>query len=362
MFKNLQVAVFYIITHLGLVFFVYPTDVIASTREAHWAPVLVGFIIHITVIFIYLKGLSYHGSQNIIQILVNKSKIIAWLTLFPVFLYLTLVIVITSRAYAEIISIVILADTPIWILMCLLLGIPVFMVIHGGIKALLRAGILLGILFLPPMLFVMLSAFQNVDIYYLRPFIPKDPTKLFSFVTHLSYYKSLFAFAGGFIFLGFIPSVLTYKPKAIYLSSLVVFLFFLLSIYIPILTLGEETARQLLFPFIFTVDTIEINWLMFDRITIFFLLSQIAFVMLFIAMTLWQIACLMRTKVKKIPNPYLLAAIALVVLLICLCIPEWEDLERLLKWNSFLRLYVSLVIPTVIFIMGYQHHRQVRES
>ncbi|NQX59148.1 GerAB/ArcD/ProY family transporter [Paenibacillus qinlingensis] len=362
MFKNLQVAVVYIITHLGLIFFVYPTDIIASTQEAHWAPILAGYIIHVIIVFVYLKGLSYYGNLNILQILINKSKVIAWMTLFPVFLYLSLVIVITIRAYAEIISIVILADTPIWILMCVLLGIPVFMIMHGGIKALLRAGILLGILFLPPMLFVMFSAFQNVDMYYALPLIPKDPTKIFSFLTRLSYYKSLFAFAGGFLFLGFIPSALTFKPKTIYISSVVVLLFFLVSVYIPILTLGEETARQLVFPFIFTIDTIEINWLMFDRITIFFLLSLIAFVMLFIAITLWQIASLIRTKVQQIPNPYLLPAIAIVVLLICLCIPEWEDVEKLLQWNSFLRLYVSLVIPTIVFILGYRHHRRVRES
>ncbi|NOU65125.1 GerAB/ArcD/ProY family transporter [Paenibacillus sp. LMG 31461] len=362
MFKNMQVAVVYIITHLGLIFFLYPTDIIASTQEAHWAPVLVGYVIHITVVFIYLKGLSYFGNQNIIQILINKNKVIAWLTLFPAFLYLSLVIVITIRAYAEIISIVILADTPIWLLMCLLLGVPVFMVMHGGIKALLRTGVLLGILFLPPMLFVMVSSFQNVDMYYALPIIPKDPTKLFSFLTHFSYYKSLFAFAGGFLFLGFIPSSLTFKPKTIYISSVAVFLFFLLSIYIPIMTLGGETSRQLAFPFIFAIDTIEINWLMFDRITIFFLLSLIAFVMLFIALTLWQIACLIRTNAQKMPNKYLLSAIALVVFLICLCIPEWEDIERLLQWNSILRLYVSLVIPSVIFIIGYRQHKQVRES
>ncbi|KRE93112.1 hypothetical protein ASG89_06295 [Paenibacillus sp. Soil766] len=362
MLKNFQVAVVYILTHLGLIFFVYPTDIIASTREAHWAPVLVGFTIHITVIFIYLKGLGYYRNQNIVQILINKNKFLAWLTLFPAFLYLSLVIVITIRAYAEIISIVILADTPIWMLMCLLLGIPVFMIMHGGIKALLRTGILLGILFLPPMLFVMVSSFQNIDFYYALPLIPKDPTNLFSFLTHFSYYKSLFAFAGGFLFLGFIPSSLTFKPKTIYISFIVIFLFFLLSVYIPILTLGEESARQLAFPFIFTIDTIEINWLMFDRITIFFLLSLIAFVMLFIALTLWQIACLIRCSVQKIPNLYLLSAIAIVVFIICLFIPEWEDVERLLQWNSFLRLYVCLVIPSIIFIVGYRHHRQVRES
>ncbi|KRE59452.1 GerAB/ArcD/ProY family transporter [Paenibacillus sp. Soil750] len=362
MFRNLQVVVIYIITHLGLIFFMYPTDILASTREAYWIPVGLGYLVHITVIFIYLKGLSYFKNQNIHQVLINKNKLIMWLTLLPVFLYLSLITIITVRAYAEIISIVFLADTPIWILMCMLLGIPTFMVIHGGVRSLLRAGLLLAVLFLPPMLFVMFASLQSIDLNYALPLIPKDRSKLFAFLTDFSYYKSLFAFAGGFLFLGFIPSYITYKPKTIYLSSIIVFIFFLLSVYIPIVTLGGETARQLAFPFIFTIDTIEINWLMFDRITIFFLLSQIAFVLLFIAMTLWQIACLIRSRAKKMKNQYLISAISIVVFLICLFIPDWGHVELLLKWNSFLRLYVALVIPTVIFIAGYQHQKHVRES
>ncbi|MDR6549606.1 GerAB/ArcD/ProY family transporter [Paenibacillus qinlingensis] len=357
MMKNVQVAVIYILTHLGLIFFAYPTDIIASTKEAHWIPVTLGFIIHVIVIYTYLKGLSYFKNQNILQILSNKNKVIVWLTLFPGLLYLFLVIVITIRAYAEIISIVFLADTPIWILMCVLLGIPVFMVIHGGVRALLRVGLLLAVLFLPPMLFVMISTFQNIDLHYLFPLIPSSRTDLFAFLTHFSFYKSLFAFAGGFLFLGFIPSYITFKPKTIYISSIILLLFFLLSVYIPILTLGEETAKQLAFPFIFTIDTIEINWLMFDRITIFFLLSQIAFVILFVAMTLWQIACLMRCRVKKMKYPYLLTAIAIVVLLVCLFIPDWESVELLLQWNSILRFYVALVVPIVIFFFGYRYHQ-----
>lgn len=62
--KSLHVMLMYIISHLGLIFFMYPGNVISSTEQGHWLPVLVGVIIHFIFISIYMKGLSYFPKKT----------------------------------------------------------------------------------------------------------------------------------------------------------------------------------------------------------------------------------------------------------------------------------------------------------
>ena len=54
------------------------------------------------------------------------------------------------------------------------------------------------------------------------------------------------------------------------LGCLLLFPMFLLSVYLPLLTFGHATAELYEFPMLMTIDTVNITWLLFDRITIFF--------------------------------------------------------------------------------------------
>jgi|GEM_PF-1023788 Spore germination protein. len=360
MSKNLQVSTTYIMTHLGLIFFLYPTDVIESTNEAHWVTVLFGFLFHLLIIFVYLKGLSYFQGQNIVHILMNKNKLAAWVVLLPVLLYLSWIIVLAVRAFAEVLSIAFLSNTPLWTLMLLLLIIPGFITFHGKIGGLLRLSVLFSFLFVLPVVFVMATSFQNVDWHYLFPLWTGHRSLIF--LTHPSFYKSLFAYAGGFLLLGFLPSYAKFKPKAIYWGSLVLLPAYLISVYVPVLTLGEETASQLQFPYLFVVDTIAINWLMFDRINVFLLLSLVAFCMFFIAVTIWQILCIIRLGVKDISPNYLIPSIIMITFIICLCIPDWKTVDRLFQWNTALRIYVATVTPISIWTLGRLHAKKMKNE
>ncbi|WP_219838722.1 GerAB/ArcD/ProY family transporter [Paenibacillus sp. R14(2021)] len=361
MTKNMHVAVAYVITHMGLMFYSYPADVIESTKEAHWLPIMVGFLFHLTIISVYMKGISLMKGQNLITVLMNKNKGLAWAALFPVSVYLFVNIILTVRSYAEIISIIFLSNTPLWVLMLLLLIIPAYMALHGGAKGLMRTSLLLAILFILPILFVLINSFQHVDFRYALPLLPTS-SHMFSFLLHPAYYKSIFVFTAGFLFLGFIPSSVPYKPKTIIKSSFMLLPLYLFSVYIPILTLGQETARQLEFPYTFTVDTIEIDWLMFDRITVFMLLSLMAFSMMFIAVTFWCLQTVIRQSIKDIRPLYLMPVIVVVSFSVCLSIPDWKIVDHAYQLNSYLRGYVALTIPPIALIAGRSYIRQMNRE
>ncbi|NBD24075.1 GerAB/ArcD/ProY family transporter [Paenibacillus glycinis] len=361
MLKNLQVPIVFIITHMGLIFFLYPTDLIASSKETQWVPIFTGFLFQLAIMAVYLKGIRLFGNENIIHVLMKKSRWLAWATLLPVLLHLGIIAVLTVRIYAEIISIIFLSNTPLWILMCLLITIPTYIVMHGGVRGLMRTGLLLSLLFLISILFVLAYAFQNIDPRYALPLLPDDP-KDFSFFVHPSYYKCLFAFSGCFLFLGFVPPYVAYKPKTVFIASLLLLPLFLMAVYIPILTLGEETARQLEFPFIFTIDTIEIDWLMFDRVTMFLVLSLLAFIMLFISLVFWLLTNIFRHSIKDLKPKILVPLVSVLTFGVCLFIPDLETTEEFLQWETILLGYVSIVTPLVVLFAGRHHFKQMKRE
>ena len=129
--KNLQVPVAFVITHMGLIFLVYPRNIIASTSEAFWLPVLIGFLIQLGTIIFFLKGIGYFNNQNIVTVMMKKNKWLAWGTVCPSMLCLTAIIILVVRTYAEILSIVFVSGMPLWPLICLLIIIPSYMVLKA---------------------------------------------------------------------------------------------------------------------------------------------------------------------------------------------------------------------------------------
>ncbi|ANS74719.1 hypothetical protein AWM70_09050 [Paenibacillus yonginensis] len=353
--KGLPLVVMYILTHLALIFFMYPTYIVSSTSTGHWLPVLCGYLIHILVLTAYLTGLGYFKNQDIVEILMS-NKIAAIFLLLPVTFYLILLAIVTTRAISEIITIVYLSRTPMWVIMCLFLVIAGFMA-NSGLKSLFRIGILLGILFAPIIFIVLISSFQNIDWRYLFPLVNKEMWS-FSFLGNKSFHNGGFAFTGAFVFFGFIPKQIALKRKQILLSSLILLPVFLAAVYVPILTFGEATATQFQFPYITSLDTVESNWMMFDRITIFFLQSLIAFVMLYIGLVLWEAITILHRTVIKVKQNYILTALILFVFVVCLQITDWADVEKLFYWNTLLRTYIIIVLPAALLLLGIYRKRK----
>ncbi|WP_246469676.1 GerAB/ArcD/ProY family transporter [Cohnella nanjingensis] len=354
--KSLQVMVMYLLTHIGLIFFMYPTDIIEVVDVGHWSAILLGFALHVALMGIFLKGLGYFAPRNLIDIFLGVGKVFSIILLLPVTLYFLMTIIIDIRAYSEIVTLVFLAKTPLWVTMVLLLSVPAF-ISALGVETLFRSGVLVAILFFPFLLLIFCLSFQNADWRYIFPLMDKQAASL-SYVVSRPYLLSLFAFTGGFMFLGFIPPYITYKRRKVMWASALLLPFFLISVYVPILTFGQSTASRFQFPFITAVDTVNISWLMFDRVTLFLLLSLVCFAMLFISLIMWKTTLLIRRGFPSIRPVTTTMLLSLAIFIVCLYIPDWKTVERLLWWNTYLRLYVMIVIPFITLFLGIRHHRK----
>ncbi|WP_346775301.1 GerAB/ArcD/ProY family transporter [Bacillus sp. RO2] len=346
--KNRQVIVMYFLVHMGLIFFMYPADIIASTDQAHWIPILVGIITHFTLVFIYLKGLSYFPNRSIISIYSQKGKIISFLFLIPILLYFLMSKIIIVRAFAEIINIVFLSKTPLWAVMALMISISCYLAMLG-IDTIFRTGFVFSILLFPLILFILMVSLQNIDLHYVFPLWNSD----LSFLTDSSFYKTFLTIGGGFLFLGFIQPTLTFQRKKILISLIVIIPCFILSVYVPILTYGQATTETFIFPFVMTLDSIKVDWLMFDRVTMFFILSLITFIMLFISLILWKTMSIVHHYLPFIKPNYVVLFLSLLVYSICLYIPSWDVIESLFIWSTPLRLYVIFTVPLSIITLGF---------
>ncbi|MEB2631927.1 GerAB/ArcD/ProY family transporter [Peribacillus frigoritolerans] len=103
--KSLQVICMGLMSHFGLIFFIYPERIIASTQKGQWEPILIQCVIFILFLSLYLKGLSYFPEQNIISILKVLGKGFSFTLLFPVLLYLVITTIELVSAYAEVTNI-----------------------------------------------------------------------------------------------------------------------------------------------------------------------------------------------------------------------------------------------------------------
>lgn len=355
MVKSLQVATLYILVHVGVIFYLYPSNLLEAMESGHWVAVFVGFFIHIAIVWGYMWGLGRFERGNVIDIFLKLGKWPALLLMLPVFFYLLIVVVIATRAYGEIISLLFLSSTPLWAIMALVLAVALYLAIQG-ISTILRASMLLLALCLPLTLFVLVSTFQHVDWHYLLPIIDNESFS-WSFLYGRPFLMSLFAIGGSFLFLGFLRPETDYDPRILRYASFVILPMLLIAVYVPLLTFGHSTASTFLFPFIMVTDIVEVNWLMFERTSLFFALSMIAFVLLFMSLTLWN-AIYMIQRIAKIKSLFAGVAICMLLFVVSLLIDDWEHLQKLLWWNTLLRFYMMFVVPAGTIAIAVWHRKK----
>lgn len=354
--KSLQVVVMYLLTHTGLIFFMYPKDIIESLGVGHWSAILLGFVCHVALIAVYTKGLGYARPKSVIDLFQEMGNVFAIVLLLPVTLYFLMTMIITVRTYSEIVALVFLADTSLWAIMVLLLVVST-LISALGVEALFRTGFLVAILFLPLLILVFCLSFQNADWRYVFPVMDEEAAS-FSYVLSRPYLLSLFALTGGFLFLGFIPPYIPYKRRYVIGASTLLLPLLLISVYVPILTFGQNTASQFQFPYIAAVDTVNISWLMFDRVTMFFMISLISFILLFLSLLMWKTTLLIRRGFPFLGPILTKILLAVALFITCMQIPDWKSVEELFWWNTYLRLYVMIILPFVTLVLGIRHHRK----
>ncbi|MCA0149660.1 spore germination protein [Rossellomorea vietnamensis] len=351
--RSLYVSILYLLTHVGLILFLYPANIIMSTTQGHWIPIMIGVSIHFILLSLLLKGISRFPDKDIITIYKTKGKVLTFIFLAPTFIYFLMANIISVRAYSEIVSIVFLSKTPLWAIMALIMTVACYLALKG-IEGIIRTGYLIFLLLFPILCFIMIASFQNVDWRYIYPLLPND----FSFLTKASYLKSYFAIGGSFLFLGFIHPLVPFKGRKIMLTGIVLIPIFLLSVYVPVLTFGQATTSHFIFPFVMTVDAIHLTWIMFDRLTVFFLLSIVIFTLLYISLVLWMLERIIRMCLwPSAKSSLLIIGLSIFIYLVCLWIDNWEGVEMLFKWNTTIRFIVILGVPISIYFLGVKERK-----
>lgn len=102
---------------------------------------------------------------------------------------------------------------------------------------------------------------------------------------------------------------------------------------------------------------IQINWLMFERITVFFLMSLIIFVMLFVSLVLWQSSQIVGRFWPRAKTNWIIGGLFVVIFAGCLTVRSWNEVERLFIWNTWIRWYFLIVVPLTVYALGRRAER-----
>ncbi|GED30022.1 GerAB/ArcD/ProY family transporter [Brevibacillus centrosporus] len=351
----MRLSVVFIAIHLSVIFYLYPSDIIGVSHFGHWLYIITGFLLEFLLLFLYLSGLSTFPKEDITSIVNRCGPWWARLLLLPLLVYFFMSFVLLIRSHAELLTIIFLPTTPIWAILLLLFIIPLFVAIHGH-RTILRGSFALMITILPLILFSLFSCFQNINIHF---FFPIEPVPTFWYDEH--FLKSLLAhspFLSLGIFSRYLSFAVSQTRKYLYAAMLFLLPFYLLAVYIPILTFAPDTAQKLRFPIPVALDTVNLEWLFFDRITMFYVVATVSFIYVNTSVMVWIMSTLTVNLYTSISRTKICWVIIGVAYVICILVPDWETIDWLISLDTPLRLYCIIFIPLLIYGIGFYYRRR----
>ncbi|SFK99894.1 Spore germination protein [Paenibacillus sp. 1_12] len=348
--KNLVFILFFLV-HLSLFFYMYPVNIIEAANKGSWEPILVGFLIEALFVGVYLKGISMFPCKDIIDIFTGISgRWVARVLLIPYFIFLFMNFSIVHRMELDSINVVLLPKTPMLFLL-LLYAIP-FYVAWKGIQSIARGAVVVSIFAVPLILFSLMSSIKNFDFHQVFPLFDARMT----FFTKTEFYSALFAHSG-FLFLGMIGLKMKLSIRYTIMVLMVLFFFALCAVYVPLLIFGPESIIYLRYPVVLTSDTVDMEWVIFDWLPTFFIISTIAISMVEAAVSFWIMTTLMQKLFffRKRGWAVIVLSIASYVLSAMIVNTEWLDTMN--AWNTIFCLYSIIVIPLTVWIMSLKYRR-----
>ncbi|MCS7460505.1 GerAB/ArcD/ProY family transporter [Paenibacillus doosanensis] len=350
MSKRLLLTLFFIV-HISLFYYVYPVKIIETASKGHWEPILTGFLTELAFMWMYLKGLSRFPDKDVIGVYRQKSgKWLSAVLLVPLAIFLFLDLNLIHRYEYESVNVLLLPKTPTLFIL-LLYSIPCY-IAWKGIEAIARGGVALFICVAPLILFSLVSGVKNMDIHNIFPLFDAQ----LSYLKRPAFYASLFPHAG-FLFLGLMPK--KSKPAPLQLSYLlaVLFIFGLASVYLPMLIFGPEAILSFRYPNVLTLDTVDNEWVVFDWLPTFFVISMIGVSMVESAVSLWVITTLIQRLLLPVGRGWIVIALGLLSYGFSAFIPNMDSLEQLVTMNSVFCVYSICVVPVTVWLMSLHDRR-----
>ncbi|WP_127580465.1 GerAB/ArcD/ProY family transporter [Paenibacillus koleovorans] len=349
MIRNGALAPLFFAAHLGLIFFLYPDKMVGIAHFGHWAYILTGIALEFAMLWLFMKGLAAMPGTPLTTLFRRWGAWTARLLLLPLAVYWFISLLIVLRIHAETLMIIFLPRTPKWVilLVLVLLSLQASLI---GLRAVSRATVTLLLLLMPIMVFSVGACFLNTDVRYLMPLTP-DP-----FFWRSQHYLSSLAAHSGFLFLGMTAARWDFSAprvrRSIYVAMLALVPLYFLAVYIPILIFLPGNVDKFHYPLTAAFDTVNIDWLLLDRITMLYVVGSVTFILIFAALLIKINTELLRDLFLPVSKPVLSCSLAALAFILCLFVPNWRAVQHFLDMDTPLRMYCGVLIPLVTFTIG----------
>ncbi|WP_199620306.1 GerAB/ArcD/ProY family transporter [Paenibacillus alkalitolerans] len=344
--KPLSLAVTFIYIHLSMSFFLFPEYLLNGTDRAFWQPLAINALIQLAFLLLLICGLRKFPEHDAIDIVNPTGKIWSFVLFVPLAMQFFSCAVIMVRGHSELVSITFLPLTPVWLITLLFIIIALYGALCG-LRTIFRASLIIAAFCIPFVCFSLLTAAKLFDVNNLFPLWDGS----FSFVFKRQYYRTFTLYAG-FLFLCFVPAVTPVRIRWIAGAWGVFVVILLYSVYMPVLIYGSESAATLRFPVIAAMDSVEVPWLIFDRITMIYSVCTMIFVFLYISIMIWSVGHISDKLAPRLPKRMMIILTSAFLFVGTRFTKTWYDLELLIDWTQPLRLYCMTAVPLGVFIIG----------
>ncbi|MDR6550896.1 GerAB/ArcD/ProY family transporter [Paenibacillus qinlingensis] len=342
MIRGISVATFFLVLQFGLLIFVFPKSIIQSQPSGHWFVIIIGWLVQGLMLRLFIGGFRADKTN----LLTNLQQSGTWFRLglvWPFIFSNIIAIGIMIRGHAQILSILYLPQTPLWVLLVLLIA-TALSISYAERDSLLRLSLVIGSFGLPLLSLTLISAIEyaNLDMIF-----PIKPTLEFMGEPRILPAFSIFVNVFGLI--GFFGPYAESEKRWLWGAWVVSLFLFLLNVYLPISAFGQEVADNFRFPMIVLLDTVRVNWFFFDRMSMFYIMATMFSTLINISGLLWvtrQLALHSSFVPRLITNPVIVGTVAIIF---AYFVPSLEDLERLLLSGGPLRLCLLFILSLVSF-------------
>jgi len=353
-----MVVMLFLQLHLTAMLSIFTVKILEITPMGHWEAILAGCLLETLLIWMYLKGLQRFPGKTIIELLSEGTgKWGARLLLLPFVVFLFFHLALMNRYQVFKINVILLQDSPLWAITLLYMALPLYAA-SKGIHVIVRMSVTMFIIYIP---FVFFSLFISIRNFVLHNAFPIwDPGM--SFLAKTDFYPSLIAFSS-FLFLGMLPIKKPFKINGFLPSMLILAGFYLAAVYVPLLIFGQEVVVNFQYPNVMASDTVDLEWVVFDWLPTFSVVSSTGLGILQASVILWMVTTLIRKlflpAVLRINEGWIAVLLSIAIFIVSMLVVNNKQLDAFMTLTSIPGLYSMLVIPLVCVLSGLRRKEAV---
>ncbi|SFT20275.1 GerAB/ArcD/ProY family transporter [Paenibacillus sp. BC26] len=343
---TMTAPIFFLAAHCSILFAAFTRSMLETTEYGHWEPVCLSMGIELFLLLLLLLGLRKAGNKDYGDLFLPLGKWISAALIVPLSGFIMLIPILALRYFAELMIIVFISSSPLHVILAVLC-LLMFFGASIGPQGIMRGSTLLTLINFPVLLFAIFACFQNAKFVRVYPLI--NPSM--DFLSNSTFLITLFSICP-FLLLGMLPPVCKVKIRPILISFVLISLLHVVVLYVPIVIYGLNAAKIMNFPLMTSFDSVNITWTVFNRISLFYAVALLAFVMTLSSFSLWSSALLIRKLIPAWRETYIRISLSLITFLISFIIPSWNDYIRVFAADTWFRLLIYAVIPIAVFLRG----------